>query len=127
MKIKTSRLYYFHLYLIFGLLILIFPHFLTLALFLFIIILIEIELISNFGKLEKNEITIYRGIIFREITKINLKDINEVKLEKNPFLSMFGLSNLKIKIFGSEYLLKGIRNGEKIFEKISQIKSRESR
>ena len=127
MKIKTSRLYYFHLYLIFGLLILIFPHFLTLTLFLFVIILVEIEIISNFGKLEKNEITIYRGIIFREITKINIKDINEVKLEKNPLLSMFGLSNLRIKVFGSEYLLKGIKNGEKIFEKISQIKSRESK
>jgi len=127
MKIKTSRLYYFHLYLIFGLLILIFPHFLTLALFLLVIILIEIEIISNFGKLEKNEITIYRGIIFKEIVKINIKDINEVKLEKNPFLSMFGLSNLRIKVFGSEYLLKGIKNGEKIFEKISQIKSRESK
>jgi len=127
MKIKTSRLYYFHLYLIFGLLILIFPHFLTFALFLLVIILIEIELISNFGKLEKNEIVIYRGIIFREITKINIKDINEIKLEKNPLLSMFGLSNLRIKVFGSEYLLKGIKNGEKIFEKLSQIKSRESK
>ena len=127
MKIKTSRLYYFHLYLIFGLMIFIFPHFLTLLLFFLIILLIEIERVSNFGKLEKNEITIYRGIIFREIAKIDVRDINEIKLEKNPFLSLFGLSNLRIKVFGSEYLLKGIKNGEKIFEKISQLKSKASK
>jgi len=127
MKINTSRLYYLHLYLIFGILLFIFPNFLTLALFFLIVILIEIERITNFAELEKNEITIYRGIIFREVARINIKDIHEIKLEKNPLLSMLGLSNLRIRVFSSEYLLKGIRNGEKIFEKISQIKSRESK
>lgn len=125
MKINTSRLYYLHLYLIFGILLFIFPNFLTLVLFFLIVIFIEIERITNFAELEKNKITIYHGIIFREIARINVKDINEIKLEKNPILSMLGLSNIRIRVFSSEYLLKGIRNGEKIFEKISKIKSKE--
>jgi len=127
MKIKTSRLYYFPIYLILAILIVIFPHFLSLLLFFIFLIFVEIEINFNYAKISRNEITIYNGIFLKKITKVSIKDLVEIKLEKNPYLYFFGLSNLRFKTYNSEFILKGIRKGEKIFEEISKIKAKEAK
>ncbi|MEM5820732.1 MAG: PH domain-containing protein [Candidatus Aenigmatarchaeota archaeon] len=122
MKVKVSRIYYLPYYLLFFLLILFYPSFIT---FLFLIsFVLAVEIYRNFNYLEikGKELFIRRGIFYKKIEKIDLNLVQKISLEKTPYLYILGLSKIVISSFGEKIEFSGIKNGEKIFKTILKIK-----
>lgn len=122
MKVKVSRIYYLPYYLLFFLLILFYPSFIT---FLFLIsFVLAVEIYRNFNYLEikGKKLFIRRGIFYKKIEKIDLNLVQKISLEKTPYLYILGLSKIVISSFGEKIEFSGIKNGEKIFKTILKIK-----
>lgn len=122
MKVKVSRIYYLPYYLLFFLLSLLYPSFIT---FLFLIsFVLAVEIYRNFNYLEikDKKLFIRRGIFYKKIEKIDLNLVQKISLEKTPYLYILGLSKIVISSIGEKIEFSGIKNGEKIFKTILKIK-----
>lgn len=72
-------------------------------------------------EIKKNrEVYIFRGIVNKKIIKLKEDLISSISLERNIYLSLFNLYNLKIKVYDREYKIEGIKNGEKILNLLSK-------
>ncbi|MFH7903580.1 MAG: PH domain-containing protein [Candidatus Aenigmatarchaeota archaeon] len=122
MKVKTSRLYYLPVYLLFVIILLLFPSVITLLLFVSFLIASELYINFNYLEIKGKNVFLRRGILIKKIEKIDLNLVQKISLEKTPYLYILGLSKIVIHSFGERAEVVGIRNGEKVFKKLLEIK-----
>lgn len=94
----------------------------SLSLFLFLIIAIELYINTHYLEIKNNEIYIYQGIINKKLIHIKKDLLHELILEKNPYLYLLNLSNLKLRTFEREYEILGIEANREVLKLMKKFK-----
>ncbi|MEM5882458.1 MAG: PH domain-containing protein [Candidatus Aenigmatarchaeota archaeon] len=122
MRIRTSRRYYLPFYVLVTAFLILFPNLVSMLIFLVVLISIEVYISTRFLEIRnEREIFFQEGIVNRKITRLERDFLQLVSIEKNPYLMVLGLANLRLKTIDREFVIEGIAGGDKIFRSINKI------
>ncbi|MEM0243528.1 MAG: PH domain-containing protein [Candidatus Aenigmatarchaeota archaeon] len=122
MRIRTSRRYYLPFYVLVTAFLILFPNLVSMLIFLVVLLSIEVYISTRFLEIRnEREIFFQEGIVNRKITRLERDFLQLVSIEKNPYLMVLGLANLRLKTIDREFVIEGIAGGDKIFRSINKI------
>ncbi|MEM5832258.1 MAG: PH domain-containing protein [Candidatus Aenigmatarchaeota archaeon] len=122
MRIRTSRRYYLPFYVLVTAFLILFPNLVSMLIFLVVLLSIEVYISTRFLEIRsEREIFFQEGIVNRKITRLEKDFLQLVSIEKNPYLMILGLANLRLKTIDKEFVIEGIAGGDKIFRSINKV------